>query len=198
AHLALANDDFARHVMALGHVFGDMGQLGRGQVLERIHPLQELADAQRIVEHDVRSDPAIDHVHQTVGQLDNAMVMRHHDDRGALFDGQILEEPNDVAGRFGIERRGRLVRRDEPRASGERACPRMSIRPCCRVRKAPTKVSKVVFPEPDGPVITTSWPGSTTSPMSNSTWLRASPSPYEKLRPSTRTTGFGSRSGSIS
>ena len=41
----------------------------------------------------------------------------------------------------------------------------------------PIRVSKVVLPEPDGPVITTSCPGGISSEMSNSTWLRDSPSP---------------------
>ncbi len=49
--------------------------------------------------------------------------------------------------------------------------------PSLSERSAPISVKSVVLPEPDGPVITTSWPGWTAQLMSNSTWLRASPSP---------------------
>ena len=43
--------------------------------------------------------------------------------------------------------------------------------------KPPIKVSSVVLPDPDGPVITTSWPGGISIEMSNKTWLRESPWP---------------------
>ena len=49
--------------------------------------------------------------------------------------------------------------------------------PSCTERKAPIRVRSVVLPAPEGPVITTSWPGGMSIRLSNSTWLRATPSP---------------------
>ena len=60
-------------------------------------------------------------MNQPVGQLDDAMVMRHHHDRGAVLDGQILEQADDIAGRVRVERGGRLVGQHQFGAVGERA-----------------------------------------------------------------------------
>ena len=60
-------------------------------------------------------------MNEAVGQLDDAVVVGHHDDRGAVLDGQILEEAHDIAGRIGIEGGGRLVGQDQPRAVGKGA-----------------------------------------------------------------------------
>ena len=91
------------------HALGDIGQLVRRQVLEGLDAFQEFADAQRIIQHDIGNDPAIDHVHQAVGQLDDAMVVGHHQDRRTVLDGHFLEEIDDIVGCILVERRGRLI-----------------------------------------------------------------------------------------
>ena len=63
----------------------------------------------------------------------------------------------------------RRTRTNSPDESDPRSWPNTSIRPCCMERSAPISVSIVVFPEPEGPVITTSCPGEMSIRLPNST-----------------------------
>ena len=54
---------------------------------------------------------------------------------------------------------------------------RMRRLPSCTVRRAPIRVRRVVFPEPEGPVLMTISPGSISAEMSNRTCFRSCPSP---------------------
>src|SRR5437870_1586867 len=89
--LALADNGVARGEMALGLLFRDVRELARRQGLEQIDRTEEFADPQCIVQHHVRHDPAIDHVHQAVGRIDDPMVVGDHHDRRTVLDGCLLE-----------------------------------------------------------------------------------------------------------
>ena len=54
----------------------------------------------------------------------DAVVMRHHHDRGAVSYRGLLEQPDDIHRRFPVERCGRLVGEDQSRAIDERAANR--------------------------------------------------------------------------
>jgi len=61
----------------------------------------------------VRLDRPVDHVDDTVGDIEDAVVVRDQQDRAPLAFGQLLEEGDDLASRFLVQRGGGLVGQDE-------------------------------------------------------------------------------------
>jgi hypothetical protein len=56
-----------------------------------------------------------------VGDVEDAVVVRHQHDRRPVLLGEVVEAIDDVASGLLVERRGRLVGEDDARTRGERA-----------------------------------------------------------------------------
>ena len=91
ADLSLADHDIARRVFALVHAVGDVSELGRGQILEQLDAAQKPDHRKRLAQNYVGYNVTVHHVHDTVGKLQDAVVMRYHHDGAAFVGGELLQ-----------------------------------------------------------------------------------------------------------
>src|SRR5262249_35571590 len=134
ARLALTDNDLVPLVTTALHLLGDIGELRRREMVEEVRGAQELADHHRVAQHDVRLDGAVDHVHDAVGELDDAVVVGDHHHRASLLGGQLLKQiDHDPAGVL-VERGGRLIGKDQLGPVDEGACHRHALTLAARER----------------------------------------------------------------
>ena len=76
------------------------------------------------MQHHIGHDPAVDHVDQTVGRIDDPVVVGNHHYGCAVIDRGLLEQIDDVHCRILVESRGRLVGEDQPWPIDESAADR--------------------------------------------------------------------------
>jgi hypothetical protein len=128
AGLAGAQDGLAGGHAPARQPLRDLAQPARGQGPEQRSAAQECADPGRVVPPDIGGDPTVDQRDQPVGALDDARIVRHHEDRGAVFGRGLLEQIEDLEGRGPVECRGRLVGEDQPGTVDEGARDRHALR----------------------------------------------------------------------
>ncbi len=97
ARIALPEYDSPGGVFLPFHSVGRVGQCARGQLGEGGDVFEELADLSRHLDHHVGLDSAVDHGHDSVGHIENAVVVGDHEDRGALLAHVLLEQRDDLA-----------------------------------------------------------------------------------------------------
>src|SRR5262249_12296117 len=75
--------------------------------------LEELDDFAGFVDQDIRFDAAINHVHDSVRNVEDAVVMGDEDDRHPLLGGELAEKLDDLAAGMFVEGGGWLVSEDD-------------------------------------------------------------------------------------
>src|SRR5271165_4039654 len=113
ACLALTDDDVADDELTLRHFLGNIGQLYGSEVLERINRLQEFANPHCVMQYHVGSDPAVDHMNETIGLLDDSVVVGNHNNGRTVFDRGFLQKIDDIAGRILVESSSRLIGKNQ-------------------------------------------------------------------------------------
>src|SRR3954470_16046542 len=81
--ISLAKDHVAAIVFPHLHPIGHVGNLGGRELLEQLNRFEELGNDKSRTQHDIGHDSAVDHVHDTVGKLQNPVIMRDYDNRAA-------------------------------------------------------------------------------------------------------------------
>jgi hypothetical protein len=74
-----------------------------------------------------RFDATVLEMEDAIGDVEDAAVVRHQHDAGRLFSGELLNQVRDVAPRFPIERRRRLVGEDDLGVVDQRARDRHAL-----------------------------------------------------------------------
>lgn len=121
ADFALADDIGAGGEILLIHLLRDIGEIGGRHVLEDGAFFKNGADDHVLLHADVGDNVTVDHVHEAVGHAEDAVVVGHDHDGGAIFVREFAEEGDDVGPAVFIEGGGGFVGEDEAGAVDERA-----------------------------------------------------------------------------